>query len=134
MILITIVFFSDIYLSLHGNEYSNNSVVTLTDIGNDSDTALVCHTSISGCCGMQGSSDIASCWRYPNDMSVTSYIDEPFRRNRGSGVIRLLRRDNASGLTGIYLCEIVNRTTTNTLQELYVGIYPLNKGRVLENS
>ena len=39
----------DVWFSLNGTTYQNNSLVTLTDIG-ENDTALLCETNLTACC------------------------------------------------------------------------------------
>ena len=121
------------YVSLRGNNYSNNSLVNLTEIGTDKTTALICHTNITSCCKQLGSSAGLGEWKYPGRTRVKfRYIknyeqNELFTRDRGNRTIFLYRKEGTLGPIGIYSCEI-NDSLTNTAQELQVGIYPINEG------
>ena len=53
-------------LTLNNVQYTNNSVVTITDIGTGS-AALICTTTNSGCCS---SENPATQWYFPNGAQV----------------------------------------------------------------
>ena len=122
-------------MSLRGLDYSNNSVVNLDNIGNSSSRGLVCHTSYINCCARDGPDYLGSRWYYPGNRTVTSNRSstEPFTRSRGTMSISLHHRANAEEdpPVGIYYCEIRIRTTQIILQEIYVGLYSINKGRII---
>ena len=117
----------DVYVSLRGKNYSNNSLVTLTEIGDNRTTALICHTNITSCCNLASST--FSEWKYPGRTRVKlrKAKNELFTRDRGNRTIFLYRKEDTLGPIGIYSCEI-NDSLTNTAQELQVGIYPIDKG------
>ena len=115
------------YVSLRGINYSNNSLVTLTEIGDNMTTALICHTNITSCCKSLSSSALSN-WKYPGRTIVKSrYENETFTRNRGKRTIFLYRKEDRLGPTGMYTCE-VNDALTNTTSELHVGIFLINEG------
>ena len=118
---------ADVYFSLRGNNYSNNSLVTLTEIGDNMTTALICHTNITSCCG-PGSSALSD-WKYPGGTRVKNDgMNKEYESfTRGDKTTFLYRKEDTLGPTGIYSCEI-NDSLTNTTQELQVGIYPINEG------
>ena len=118
------------YVSLQGNNYSNNSLVNLTEIGDNKTTALICRTNITSCCSNQTErSKTKSDWRYPGGNVVQSRRteNESFTRSRGDGTVFLYRENMSLGPIGIYSCEIMIKKT-NAKQELQVGIYPTDKG------
>ena len=86
--------------------YTNNSMVTITDIGSD-DRALLCITNNSTCCRNKVGE-----WYFPNK-SIVLIQDSggDFYRNRGDQVVRLHRRNNAcpyASCHGEYCCEVPN--------------------------
>ena len=107
----------DVWLSLRGTTYQNNSNVTLEDIG-ENDTALLCRTNFTACCV---SPDNGS-WFFPNGTRVFSYGD--FYRTRGEMVVHLNRR--RGGVEGIYRCEIPD--SVNIIQTIYIGVYTTSTG------
>ena len=109
-------------LTLNSVQYTNNSVVNITDIGTGS-AALICTTTRLGCCL---SSD-GSHWYFPDGSLVqrtaTTYYRT--RTNFGGGTIRLNRNPEAT-TTGIFRCDILD--ASGDLQSLYVGIYTATTG------
>ena len=101
--------------------YTNNSVVTLTDIGNRFlGPALYCVTPNTECCG----SSVSGEWYLPNGTAVSS-ASTPFSRSQVPSAVSLYR-NTAAPPSGVYRCEIpaANGTTHN----IYVGIYPQGVG------
>lgn len=88
--------------------------ISLTDLGEGENRALLCVTDNRDCCnnatGTQGR------WNFPNDSAISStraaggdlYI------SRGEGVVRLNRRNNATIPTGRYCCEVPNFSSIMT--------------------
>ena len=105
-------------------QYTNNSVVTITDIGTDS-AALICTTSGTGCC-TSGRGDE---WYFPNGSAVqrsgTTYFRSRTVTNGPGGTVRLNRNPGAT-TTGVFRCEILD--ASGDLQSLYVGIYTATTG------
>ncbi len=104
--------------------YSNNSVVTITDIG-VGDNALFCLSNSSSCC--RGSNGVASGeWFLPGGFSPipsggeTSSNDHDFSRSRRSSAVLLNRRNNAIEPEGLYRCDVID--ARNVVQSLYVQI------------
>ena len=111
-------FCSDVGL-LKGILYSNNSVITLSEIGQESD-GLFCFNNGTNCCrGSDGSSGTRD-WYFPNTNTVGNKGVQPISRSRGPGSV-ILHRDNTLEPSGIYRCQIYNRN-------VYFGIYPQNTG------
>ena len=114
---------------LGGSFYGNNSVVTISDIGEGSE-ALHCLTNKVDCCSsLEGQA--SGEWYFPGDGSTvgTSGGGGSIYRNRGPSVVRLNRRDNAMMPTGVFRCEIPDASGTN--QNVYVGVYPGAIGKLI---
>ena len=118
--------------SLNGTVYQNNSLVSLEDIGESYDGALLCVTDQPACCGYPYTGYPGN-WYFPNGTRVPAYgiyiqpglyIQLGFYRTRGHMVVRLHRR--RGGVSGIYRCEI--RDAMNVTQTIYIGLYTANTG------
>ena len=111
----------DVWFSLNGATYQNNSVVTLEDIGED-DTSLHCVTNLSACCGPGSNAN----WFFPNGTRVPSNGWRwDFYRTRHQMMVHLLRR--RGGVEGIYRCEIPD--SVNVTQTIYIGVYTAGNGK-----
>ena len=108
----------DVWFSLNGTTYQNNSVVTLEDIG-EGDDALLCVINLTDCCS-HGDGN----WYFPNGSRVLSHSDWDFYRDRGKMVVRLYRR--RGGEDGIYCCEMPD--SMNVTQSIYIGVYTTGDG------
>ena len=120
----TLLFFSTgIGLTLNGVQYTNNSVVNITDIGTDG-AALLCTSTFSVCC-FSGSGHE---WYFPNGSTIqrtdtTYYRTRTFSRT--GGTVRLNRNLEAT-TTGVFHCDIPD--ASGDIQSLYVGIYTATTG------
>ena len=113
-----IIFVGDVWFSLNGTAYQNNSCVTLEDIG-ENDTALLCMTNLTGTESALGN------WYFPNGTTVPSNgTHGDIYRTRDQMVVYLNRR--RSGEDGIYHCKIPD--STNVLQTIYIGVYTAGTG------
>ena len=114
---------TDFGLTLNNVQYTNNSVVNITDIGNDT-AALICTSTRPGCC----LSTDGSQWYFPNGSAVQRTGTTYYRRrtiSQGSGgTVRLYRNPGAT-LTGVFHCDIPEG---GGLQSIYVGIYTATTG------
>ena len=116
-----------IWLTLNNVQYTNNSVVTIRDIGTGS-AALLCTTTNSDCCS---SGNPTSQWYFPSGSQVPNLGLSPpsmtfFRtRSRSPGAVRLNRNSEAT-TTGVFRCDIPDGS--GDLQSLYVGIYTATTG------
>ena len=107
-------------LTLNNVQYTNNSVVTITDIGTDS-AALHCTSSRPDCCF---SGD--GWWYFPDGSEVERSSATYYRtRSRSPGTIHLHRNPGAT-TTGIFHCKI--RNEAGIFQSIYVGIYTTTTG------
>ena len=104
----------DVWFSLNGTTYQNNSIVTLEDIGKKDD-ALFCVTN---------GSISRSNWFFPNGTRVPSKNSKEwdFYRTRNQSVVLLNRR--GSGEDGIYCCKIPD--SMNVTLTIYIGVYSAN--------
>ena len=110
----------DLWLSLGGTTYQNNSLVTLEDIGEGGD-ALLCRTSLTACC----QSPALGNWFFPNTTRVPAKLNrQGFFRSRRQMAVCLNRR--RGGEEGIYRCEI--HDSMNVTQTIYIGVYTASTG------
>ena len=110
-------------------QYTNNSVVNITDIGTGS-AALICTSIFKPCCY---SGDPGTHWYFPNGSRVENNNTLPYYRSRTSsreltdppGAV-ILHRNSEGTTTGIFRCE--NLDATGNYQSIYVGIYTATTG------
>ena len=98
-----------VYLTLGGQPYGNGSSILIGEIG-EGDGALLCVTDLVQCCrdGALGN------WFYPNRSSVrVDGSNDDFYRDRGLGIVRLNRRNNAMSPTGQFCCMVPDATSTD---------------------
>jgi hypothetical protein len=107
-----------VYFELDGEVYKNNSVVSISDIG-EGDEALLCKTDKVECCGTIPNR--FGEFYYPNGVGVPIRNQQQgFYRNRGEKQVRLNRRRGIVSPTGVYRCEIPD--SNNVMQKLFVNI------------
>ena len=112
----------DVWFSLNGTTYQNNSCVALEDIGEDVD-ALLCITNFTACCRAPHTGKNVGNWYFPNGTRVPgSGMQWEFRRTRDHMVVFMHRR--RGGVAGIYRCEIPD--SMNVTQTIYIGVYTAN--------
>ena len=100
--------------------YPADSQIPITDVGESTPTsggALVCRTDRTDCCraaSMAGESRQGD-WRYPNGVLVdNSGSGDDIYRTRGTSTVLLNRRNDATGPTGLYCCEVASVAAPNT--------------------
>ena len=113
----------DVWFSLNGTTYQNNSCVALEDIGEGNNNSLLCVTNHTACCKPpytdQNGSAIGN-WYLPNGTRVPSSDEQSdFHRTRGQMVVLLNRR--RGGEDGIYRCEIPD--SKDVYQNISIGVY-----------
>ena len=114
----------DVWFSLRGTTYQNNSIVTLEDIG-EGDDALLCKTNQTACCRPSVNGSAVGNWFFQNGTRVPGSGKQwDFYRPRGHMVVRLNRR--RGGVEGIYCCEILD--ALSYIQTIYIGVYSTNAG------
>ena len=111
-------------LSLNGVGIPNHGYVVISDIGTtNDDTALLCNTNYLP----DGGANSGGNWFGPDGSTVGSISTvgtvQFFGRDRGLGVVQLIRNSAAIGTPteGIYSCTVQDDTLT--LQTVYVGLY-----------
>ena len=114
--------------TLNNVQYTNNSVVTITDIGTGS-AALLCTTTFIPCC-YSGPSP-GTHWYFPNGSRVNSTNTLPYYRTRTDSLFSppgavLLHRNSGATTTGVFCCDVLD--ASGTFQSLYVGIYTATTG------
>ena len=115
-------------LTLNNVQYTNNSVVTISDIGTGS-AALLCTTTYQPCCF--SSPPPGTHWYFPNETRLENNNALPYYRTRtasgpsSSGSV-ILHRNPEGTTTGVFRCEI--HDASGDFQSLYVGIYTATTG------
>ena len=120
-----------IELTLNNVQYTNNSIVNITDIGTGS-AALLCTTTYKPCC--YSGPPPGTHWYLPNGTRVERFNTLPYYRSRIDGNPRwhsepgtvLLHRSPEGATTGIFRCDILD--ANGIFQSLYVGIYTATTG------
>ena len=119
----------DVWFSLNGTTYQNNSCVALEDIGEGDNNALRCVTNQTACCRAPYTDQNGSAngnWFFPNGTRVTSSGQKwDFHRTREKMVVRLNHR--RGGEDGIYRCEIPD--SMNVDQKIYIGVYSAGRSK-----
>ena len=105
--------------------YSNNSVVTITDI-RGGNTSLYCITERSNCCRSSDGGESGDWFLPGQDRVVESTSIADFSRRREPRAVVLDRRSNAVVTIGLYRCEVPD--ADNTIQSLYIGVYTNDRG------
>ena len=119
----------DITFSLRNTTYQNNSLVTLEDIGDGDNDALLCITDLTTCCrppytGTEGTA--LGNWFFPNGTRVPSQEYQwDFYRDRKQMVVQMNRR--RGGKEGVYCCEIPD--SMNVTRTIHIGVYTANNGK-----
>ena len=119
----------DVWFSLNGTTYWNNSLVTLEDIG-EMNASLLCMTNLTACCRPPYTGENRSSsgnWFLPNGTRVPSGSSSwDFYRTRGQMVVQMNRREGE--VEGIYRCEILD--SMSVTQTMYIGVYNTSTGKV----
>ena len=94
--------------------YNNNSMISISDIG-EGDDALLCITNLRDCCkNIQTHSGIGALgeWFYPNGdaVAVETYSYRGFYKDRDQSVVRLHRREDGTAPIGQFCCKVPDAT------------------------
>ena len=117
---------TDFTLASTGDSFPINGAIDINRIGEGTLAALVCHTDDTACCrGRDDPPDGVGRgeWYLPGEIVAIPTPSDPnanFYRSRGTGVLRLNRRNPATTPTGVYRCEI---PTTSGLVNKHIGVY-----------
>ena len=135
-----LILVDDVRLSFRGNSIANNSIVRITDIGDNMDSRILCITTNPDCCAM--SDNRMGFWYFPSgrEVSFRGSGEDIYRIRSGAesmsstslATTMLGRRDerpDARGPTGLYQCVIPDRHGIN--QTLIVGVYSSNENSEL---
>ena len=110
---------------LGSNSICNNSNILIGEIGEGDDGALVCITDLIRCCrndDTPGEGGALGEWFYPNGSAVPiSDSGYDFYRSRGTGIVRLHRRNNIISITGQFCCVVPDTTFTNSNTCINIG-------------
>ena len=104
---------------LRGVLYPNNSVVSLTDIG-EGYNALYCLTNLTTCCRRRDNGTVATGIWVLSDGSIPLGSSTDLYRRRGPSAVLLNRRTGAVGPTGLFTCQVPDGSGTN--RTLYIGV------------
>ena len=118
------------YVSFMGDNLPNHAYVNLTLVGTDSDPGNIvrCITDLNSCCS--GSAGIhRGDWYFPNETRLQ--LPRPgysIFESRGAQQVALRRRNNATGPSGIYRCDIAtvavhDYNDLSVRETVYVGLY-----------
>ena len=117
----------DVWFSLRGRRYQNNSWVALEDIGDRNDS-LHCITNFTACCGRHYTGlneKVLGNWFFPNGSRVPGHDSQwDFYRDRKKMRVHLHRR--RGGVEGIYYCVIPD--SLNVMQTIYIAVYAASTG------
>ena len=124
----TMIFFSGVGFYLNNISYSNNSAITVSNIG-EGNNALMCLTSLSQCCRTIDTGAVfLGNWQYPNGSFVPNILQTTsLYRSRGMRAVLLHRRTNHEpSFSGIFTCTIPDSNSiTKTLHIfLHIGMLP----------
>ena len=126
---------TDFTLAKSGDSFPINGAIDINkigegypDVGVFGEGALVCHTDDSACCtgALNPNGGGRGEWYLPGETVGIPSPSDPnadFYRTRGTGVLRLNRRNKnppTTTPTGVYRCEI---PTTSGLVNKYIGVY-----------
>ena len=115
------------YFSLNEMIFGNNSIISISDIGNDQNNgALQCITDRKPCC--RNGSDVGEWYfPFPNGSKVPIRFEaETFYRNRGfsDGAVNLHRLNSTvMSPTGLFCCQVPDANNELEMQLLctYIG-------------
>ena len=127
----------DVRLSFRGSPIANNSIVRITDIGDNMDSRILCITTNPDCCAV---SDNRMGFWYFSQVSFHSSGEDIYGTRSGAESMSSTRlatimlgcrdeRPNDRGPTGLYRCVIPGRHGIN--QTLIVGVYSSNENSEL---
>ena len=110
---------------LGSNSIRNNSNIWIGEIGEGDNGALFCVTDLIWCCRDADTPSKGGAlgeWFYPNGSAVPiSGSGYDFYRSRGTGIVRLHRRNNTISITGQFCCVVPDATFTNSTTCINIG-------------
>ena len=118
----------EVGFTFKGATLSNNSLVTLDDIG-EGDDALRCMTDNTSCCRPPYTRNLSQSalgnWFFPNGSRVPSSVSHwDFHRTRGDMMVLLHKR--RGGVDGVFHCVVPDKEGIE--QTTYIGVYTSGTG------
>ena len=115
------------YVSFMGEDLPNHAYVDLTLVGNDdtdgTHNTVRCNTDLGTCCS-DSQGNRAGEWYFPSEVPLSGASGaEDIYRTRGAQRVILNRRNDATGPSGIYRCEVPTSTSNSMSETVYVGLY-----------
>ena len=120
------------YVSFMGQTLADHSYVDISLVGNDGSgsDSVQCHTDLYSCCrAAQGTH--RGDWYFPNGERLNFAMDDSdIYEHRDAQRVGIRRRNDATGPTGIYRCDIETEAVhDNDMREtVYVGLYTNDGG------
>ena len=111
---------SPVHFELKGEAYSNNSVISLSDLG-ENEQSLMCKTYLVTCCDTLPNQ--FGEFYYPNGDTVSEPVKKAaqyFHRDRGVQEVRLNRREGITSPFGKFCCAIPDES--RTIQNLFIHL------------
>ena len=113
----------------HGKLLPPNSIILISDIGENND-ALFCLTDSPDCCLYRMELQSRGAWVLPGSgtevgslfIQGSTTTDDDFYRLRRNGSLLLNRRNSATEPAGIFTC-LVPSATDSTALPYYIGVY-----------
>ena len=104
--------------------------MTLEDIGEGDNDALLCKTNLTACCQQPYTGEmrpVLGNWFFPNGTRVPSApaVGWDIYKTSGQMVVSMHRR--RGGVDGVYRCEIPD--AMNVIQTIYIGVYSASTGK-----
>ena len=107
-----------VHFELNGKVYPNNSVISLSNVG-ENEHALLCKTNLMTCCATLPNR--FGEFYYPNAGTVSvKKAGYGFYRDRGAQVVRLNRREGVTSPSGKFRCAVPD--ASGTIQNLFVHL------------
>ena len=107
-----------VYFQLNNKLYPNNSVISLSDVG-ENEQALMCKTDLSICCASPPNR--FGEFYYPSgDIVLVKKAGHDFYRDRGAQEVRLNRREGVTSPSGKFRCAVPD--ASGTIQNLFIHL------------
>lgn len=110
-----------VYLAIGGENLPNHAYVLLNQLGNSTDSALVCKTDTS-------TTDSNGNWFDPLGAAIANNSNESLYSIENFEGLFLLRRPGVP-LEGLYSCTATDNSSST--ETVFVGLYSQNNGRLL---
>ena len=118
------IFHAGVFLTQGGQFYRNGDSILIGEIGEGDDGALLCVTDLIQCCHGEDTGRRVGLgeWFYPNGSLVRVKDNgDDLYCNRGPGIVRLNRKNNAISPTGQFCCVVPDATFANKTTCINIG-------------